>query len=276
MVSKSVCWTFCNTWGLTVVAIAALFGIGILTVVIAVVSDGWESSYKKTLAKGNKRRGRNRFGSGSRRAAEARGPGHGLRSGLASSMAIIPAADAEEPSGNLQQLSTRLQEALKGADEEQHIVAADLSPRQLEDLPMELARAGMSLHDQANYFFLAQRDHHHAALSHLPGMRDFLPEQRARFDESQLKAIVQLAEGSGDMHSIQAAEHLLAMHNMEQNLSLVVKHAHMVRDTLAKQKAEIEDLRSQLPTSSPSDEQERPESDLEQKRTEQQEHLSPA
>lgn len=242
--------------------------------VIAVVSDAWESSYKKTLAKGNKRRRRTLDASGFRRAAETHGAGRSLASGLASSVSAIPIAGGEGNPGNTEQLSTRLQEALTAADEEQQINAPDLFPRQLEDLPMDLARAGMSLHEQANHFFLAQRDHLHASLSHLPGMRDFLPEQRARFDEPQLKAIVQLAEGSGDMVSIQAAEHLLAMHKMEQNLSSVVKHAQMVRDMLAKQRAEIEQLRQQVPTLSPRDDQARPTTDSEQEQIEQQEHLS--
>ncbi|KDN52470.1 hypothetical protein K437DRAFT_254252 [Tilletiaria anomala UBC 951] len=241
-----------------------LFGIGILTVVFAIIGDAWGSMYHKTIMKGSKRqavtksRQRQRLHklAMSRQHSPMTGSGRAPMTPTTSTTAHA-SADIEKSPKALESRNTlisaqhsapalhqRLDEHL--AEQRLHAGHENVPDHELEGLALGLARAGMALHEHASRFMLEQRHSLQAALSKLPNWHDFVPERRVQYSREQLHECVLVAESIGDPTSIQAAQQLLTMHQLEEQLTLVVKNAHVMTDTLSRQQQEISDLQAKM------------------------------
>lgn len=207
----------------------ALFGVGIMTVLLSVLGDAWQSHYKQIIAsthrRAKRRRRRRRGGEGGQdeeteaegtRAGgehdpEAGGAGAGRHERARSR--DRPTTE-EESAGLPLPISPTRSETLLSPVNEPLRLRTPLSPEEVEDLPTKLAHTAVSLHTHVEYLLRKQAREMVNVLHALPAVGEALPAHVMASEgitQEQAGQVLGRAEASGDAQSIEAAKFLFSV-----------------------------------------------------------------
>ncbi len=234
----------------------SLLGIGMLTILIAVLSDGWASSYKKSIARGIRRRNkrdRQRRGapalSSGTSLAKTLSPGANGHAASAGDDDTAPATPINGLSASRPAMTAELERYLDGDGSEvpAGLRAVPHTETDIENLPIELARAGLRLHEHATHFLVTQGTDIHEALSTLRSNAGIPTEaERQTYDKDELQLMARLADAEGDVNGKRAVHQVLAMRQMEEMVRNMVKHAHAVKYSISQHKEEVASLHEKI------------------------------
>ena len=246
----------------------ALFGIGILTIVFAVVGDAWGSIYQKTLRRANKKRAVAASHARQRalqRASEKEktrathdsenlSPDPPATPSEGQDLEVRAASKHGEPmNGMLQALPTKLREFFNEhghghspSASSSKAPSSSLPPQELEDILLHLVKSLMTMHEHATQFIMAHRPIINESMSKLPDLQDVIVGHPDHLSPEQLDECLHIAESMGDLGPISAVKQLKSFKILERDVEVAVRFSHRMKDALASQRHEIETLRKRL------------------------------